>query len=116
MRFERRFGADTRLLVATEGILTRRLQADPLLSTFATVVLDEFHERSIHGDLALALLAEARDRPGPDLRVVVMSATLDAGPVASSLVLPRDRGGRAAPSTSRSTTRPTSRWRRPFVV
>jgi ATP-dependent helicase HrpB len=69
VRLERRFGADTRLLVATEGILTRRLQHDPLLTDFATVVLDEFHERSIHADLGLALVKQAwmaRD----DLRIV----------------------------------------------
>ena len=50
IRFERRFTADTRLLVVTEGILTARLQTDPLLSDFLTIVLDEFHERSIHAD------------------------------------------------------------------
>ncbi|HXY38349.1 MAG TPA: DEAD/DEAH box helicase, partial [Vicinamibacteria bacterium] len=49
VRFERRFGPRTRLLVATEGVLTRRLQSDPLLSDFRTVVLDEFHERHLHG-------------------------------------------------------------------
>lgn len=81
IRFERRFSAETRLLVATEGILTARLQADPLLSDFSVVILDEFHERSIHADLALALVrqaAEVRD----DLAIVVMSATIDAEPVA----------------------------------
>lgn len=81
IRFERRFSERTRLLVATEGILTARLQTDPLLSDFGVVVLDEFHERSIHADLALALVkqaAESRD----DLAVVVMSATMDAQPVA----------------------------------
>ena len=51
IRFERRFCRDTRLLVATEGVLTARLQQDPLLSAFHTVVLDEFHERSVHADL-----------------------------------------------------------------
>ena len=51
IRFERRFSRDTRLLVVTEGILTARLQSDPLLSEFHTIVLDEFHERSLHGDL-----------------------------------------------------------------
>ena len=76
IRFETRFTRDTRLLVVTEGILTARLQHDPLLSGFATVILDEFHERSIHADLGLALARQAwiaRD----DLRIVVMSATLD---------------------------------------
>ena len=84
IRFERRFGARTRLLVATEGILTARLQQDPLLSDFRTVVLDEFHERSIHADLGLALARQAW-RAREDLRVVVMSATLDAGRVAAFL-------------------------------
>src|SRR5215218_9706125 len=59
IRFERRFSAKTRLLVATEGILTARLQSDPLLSDFSVVILDEFHERSIHADLALALVRQA---------------------------------------------------------
>ena len=84
IRFERRFGARTQLLVATEGILTARLQSDPLLSDFAVVVLDEFHERSIHADLALALVKQAADARG-DLAVVVMSATMDADPVARFL-------------------------------
>ena len=84
VRFERRFSARTRLLVATEGILTARLQADPLLSGFRTVVLDEFHERSLHADLALALARQARAARG-DLRLLVMSATLEAGPVAAFL-------------------------------
>ena len=60
IRFERRFSADTRLLVATEGILTARLQSDPLLSDFSVVILDEFHERSIHADLAIALARPRR--------------------------------------------------------
>jgi ATP-dependent helicase HrpB len=84
VRFERRFTRDSRLIVATEGILTARLQQDPLLSTFRTIVLDEFHERSIHADLGIALARQAwlaRD----DLRVVVMSATLDAMRVAAWL-------------------------------
>ncbi len=84
VRFEREFSEATRLLVATEGILAARLLADPLLSSFRTVIVDEFHERSVHADLALAFLKQAlaaRD----DLRVVVMSATLDAAPVAAFL-------------------------------
>ena len=78
IRFERRFSDRTRLLVATEGILTARLQSDPLLSDFQVIVLDEFHERSIHADLALALAREAM-QSRDDLSLVVMSATLDAG-------------------------------------
>ncbi|MCC7417033.1 MAG: ATP-dependent helicase HrpB [Acidobacteria bacterium] len=84
VRFERRFGPGTRLLVATEGVLTSRLQQDPLLSAFRTIVLDEFHERSVHADLALALARQAW-RARPDLRIVIMSATLDAGQVAAFL-------------------------------
>jgi len=84
VRFDRRFSRETRVLVATEGILTARLQSDPLLSEFRTVIVDEFHERSLHADLALALARQAwlaRD----DLRIVVMSATLDPGPIAAFL-------------------------------
>src|SRR6478609_1128730 len=84
IRFERRFSRDTRLLVATEGILTARLQSDPLLSDFSVVILDEFHERSVHADLALALVRQAADTRD-DLAVVVMSATMDPGPVARFL-------------------------------
>src|SRR6185369_7258626 len=84
IRFERRFHARTSLLVATEGILTARLQSDPLLSDFSVVVLDEFHERSIHADLALALVKQALDARD-DLAVVVMSATIDAEPVSRYL-------------------------------
>ena len=84
IRFERRFSDRTKLLVATEGILTARMQSDPPLSDFRVVVLDEFHERSIHADLAIALTKQAaiaRD----DLAIVVMSATLDAAPLARYL-------------------------------
>src|SRR5437867_3960384 len=84
IRFERRFSSRTQLLVATEGILTARLQSDPLLTDFRVVVLDEFHERSIHADLALALVKQAAKARG-DLAIVVMSATLDAEPLARFL-------------------------------
>jgi ATP-dependent RNA helicase HrpB len=84
VRLERRAGASTKVLVVTEGILTAYVQSDPLLSGFRTVVLDEFHERSIHADLALALSRQAW-RARPDLRLVVMSATLDAEPVSAFL-------------------------------
>ena len=84
VRFERKFSAETRVLFATEGILTARLQQDPLLSDFRTIVLDEFHERSIHADLGLALARQAW-RARDDLRIVVMSATLQADPLAAFL-------------------------------
>ena len=84
IRLERRFSARTKLLVATEGVLTARLQHDPLLSEFRTIVLDEFHERSIHADLAIALAKQAW-RARDDLRIVVMSATLDSTAVSAFL-------------------------------
>jgi ATP-dependent helicase HrpB len=84
VRFERRFNAQTRLLVVTEGILTARLQSDPLLSDFTTIILDEFHERSVHADLAIALARQAW-RARDDLRIVVMSATLESRSVSAFL-------------------------------
>jgi ATP-dependent helicase HrpB len=85
IRFEDRTSEKTRLEILTEGLLTRRLQSDPFLEGVGCVVLDEFHERSLHADLALALLREVRRDARPDLRLVVMSATLDAAPVAAFL-------------------------------
>jgi ATP-dependent helicase HrpB len=85
VRFERRAGRETRLLVMTEGILTRRLLDDPFLDGVGAVVLDEFHERSLHTDLAVALLREVQETVRPDLKLVVMSATLDAEPIARFL-------------------------------
>ena len=84
IRFERQFTNDTQLLVVTEGILTAYLQQDPLLSDVATIVIDEFHERSVHADLGLALAKQAW-LARTDLRIVVMSATLDPEPVSRFL-------------------------------
>src|SRR3954468_6497788 len=85
IRFERRGGPRTRIRVATEGILLRQLVADPFLEGVGAVVLDEFHERSIHTDLALALLREVKETVRDDLLLIVMSATMDAEPVAEFL-------------------------------
>ncbi len=85
VRFDRHFSPGTPLRFLTEGILTRQILADPFLSSIGAVVLDEFHERNLHGDLALALLQEIRREVRPDLLLVVMSATLDAEPVARFL-------------------------------
>jgi len=85
VRFERRLSPRTRLRFLTEGILTRQLLADPFLETIGAVILDEFHERSLNGDLALALLRHIRREVRPDLILVVMSATLDALPIARFL-------------------------------
>ena len=84
VRFERQFTARTRVILATEGILTARAQADPLLSEFQAIVLDEFHERSIHADLGLAFAKQAW-LARADLRLAVMSATIDAARVAEFL-------------------------------
>jgi ATP-dependent helicase HrpB len=84
VRFEEAVGPRTRLRFVTEGVLTRRLLSDPALKGVAAVVLDEFHERHLESDLALALLKRLQ-QTRPDLRIVVMSATLDAGPVAHYL-------------------------------
>lgn len=84
VRFERRVSEETELEVITEGLLTRRLQADPFLSGVGAVILDEFHERSVHVDLGLALLREVQ-RAREELRIVVMSATLESQPVAMFL-------------------------------
>src|SRR4051794_29944121 len=85
VRFERRIGPRTTIRVVTEGILTRQLTGDPFLEGVGAVVLDEFHERSLHTDLALALLREVRETVREDLVLVVMSATMDAEPVARFL-------------------------------
>lgn len=77
VRFEEAVSSRTRLRFVTEGVLTRRLLSDPHLKGVSAVVLDEFHERHLEGDLALALLKRLQ-RTRPDLRLVVMSATLDA--------------------------------------
>ncbi|GMA16385.1 ATP-dependent helicase HrpB [Deinococcus metallilatus] len=77
VRFESRVSPRTRIEVVTEGILTRRLQRDPELTGVGLVILDEFHERSLNADLALALLREVQGALRDDLRVLVMSATLD---------------------------------------
>ena len=75
----------TRIEVVTEGILTRMIQSDPELTGIGAVIFDEFHERSLNADLGLALVQELRSVLRPDLLVLVMSATLDAAPVAAML-------------------------------
>jgi ATP-dependent helicase HrpB len=85
VRFERHVGPNTRLRVLTEGILNKQLLDDPSLPGVGCVVLDEFHERSLHTDLAVALLREVQQSLRPDLLLAVMSATLHAEPVAGFL-------------------------------
>lgn len=77
MRFEHKVSADTRVEVLTEGVLVRRLVDDPGLDGVSVVIFDEFHERSITTDVALALTREARQVLRPDLKILLMSATID---------------------------------------
>ncbi len=85
IRFEEVAGPRTRIRYVTEGLLTRRLLSSPSLPGVGAVVLDEFHERHLQGDLALALLRRLQRTSRPDLKLVAMSATLDAAPVAGYL-------------------------------
>lgn len=78
VRLERKVSARTRIEVVTEGILTRRLQQDPELADTGLVIFDEFHERNLDGDLGLALTLDVQRGLRPDLKILVMSATLDA--------------------------------------
>jgi len=85
VRLDTKVGPTTRLEVVTEGVLTRMLQTDPTLEGVGLVIFDEFHERSLHADLGLALTLQAQALVRPDLRILVMSATLDVAPVAALL-------------------------------
>lgn len=85
VRFDKQIGATTRLRVLTEGILARQLLSDPFLETVGCVILDEFHERSLHTDLTIAMLREVQQTVREDLILIVMSATLEAEPVSQFL-------------------------------
>ena len=88
IRFETRVSAKTRIEVITEGILERMLIDDPTLEGYATVIFDEFHERSLASDVALALTRQAQELVRDDLRIVVMSATIDADALCRQLDAP----------------------------
>ena len=81
VRFDTKASRETAIIVATEGILLRRISDDPTLEGVGTVILDEFHERSLNGDLLLSMLRQIQQLVRDDLRIVVMSATLDAKPL-----------------------------------
>ena len=85
MRLDTKVGPKTRIEVVTEGILTRVLQQDPSLDSYGLVLFDEFHERSLQADTGLALCLDTQRLFRPDLRLLVMSATLDCGPVSGLL-------------------------------
>ncbi|HSI91417.1 MAG TPA: ATP-dependent helicase HrpB, partial [Adhaeribacter sp.] len=88
VRMEKAVSANTRIEVVTEGILTRLIQDDPALEGIAAIIFDEFHERSLQADLGLALALDAQQVLRPDLRLLVMSATLDATAVGNWLEAP----------------------------
>ena len=108
IRGEAKVSAATRIEVVTEGILTRMIQSDPELSGVGLVIFDEFHERSLNADLGLALCLEVRGALREDLKLLVMSATLDAEPVAALMgdapVITSE--GRAYPVETRWLPRP----------
>jgi ATP-dependent helicase HrpB len=89
IRFENKVSARTRVEVVTEGILTRMLQDDPMLEGIGALLFDEFHERHLAGDLGLALALDVQEQLREDLRIVVMSATLDGEKLARFLDAPR---------------------------
>ncbi|HRO63265.1 ATP-dependent helicase HrpB [Thermomonas sp.] len=98
IRFESKVSPRTRIEVVTEGILTRMLQDDPLLEGIGAIVFDEFHERHLSGDLGLALALDVQAGLREDLRLLVMSATLDGENLASFLDAPRlSSAGRSYP-------------------
>lgn len=85
VRFDEQASRETKILVVTEGVLLRRLQDDPFLEGIDAVLFDEFHERSLNSDLALAMVRRVQQEVRPDLRIIVMSATIAAHPVAAYL-------------------------------
>ncbi len=111
IRGQRSVGDDCVIEVVTEAVLTNRLQRDPSLPGVGAVVFDEFHERHLHTDLALALSLEARAALRPDLAIIVMSATLDPAPIANllggaeTMAVP----GRTFPVTTHHLPRPDRR-------
>ncbi len=88
IRGERNVGKDCRIEVVTEAVLTNRLQNDAELPGVGAVIFDEFHERSLHADLGLAMAVESRSLLRPDLAIVVMSATIDPAPIAALIRAP----------------------------
>lgn len=89
IRFESKVSAATEVEVLTEGLLTRRIQDDPLLEDVAAIIFDEFHERHLAGDLGLAMACDIQQQLRPDLRLLIMSATLDGERLAKQLDAPR---------------------------
>ena len=123
VRMDTKVGPRARVEVVTEGVLTRLLQSDPALEGIGLVIFDEFHERSLHADLGLALTLQTRALIRDDLRLLVMSATLDGGPVAELLgdgpgapapIVTSE--GRSFPVETRHVGRPSDRPLEPAVA
>ena len=119
VRFDARGGAATRLWFVTEGVLGRQLARDPYLDDVGVLVLDEFHERHLPGDVALAIARELQETVRPDLKLVVMSATLDTaalaaylGPAATLLT----SEGRSYPVRLEHAAAPDDGWLAPRVA
>lgn len=117
IRFDTRVSKATRIEVVTEGVLTRLLQSDPALEAYGVVIFDEFHERSLHADLGLALALQCRALLRPELRLLAMSATLDGAAVAQLLggapVI--TSSGRSHPVTTVHAPRVRDAWIEPQV-
>jgi ATP-dependent helicase HrpB len=96
VRFERKVSEKTRLEVLTEGLLTRRMQKDPFLEGVGIVIFDEFHERSLQTDTALALCLDIQKSVRSDLKILIMSATIDPGPLLQAIPAARLISCRAA--------------------
>lgn len=115
VRFDRQHSSATRIDIITEGILTRRMQSDPELSGIGCIIFDEFHERSLHADLGLTLALDIQKQLRPDLRILLMSATLELESLRSTLVshgqaLPIVQGeGRSYPVDIRHLSKPAHR-------
>ena len=110
-RLDSKIGPHTRIEVVTEGILTRLIQQDPELTPYGIVIFDEFHERNLHGDLGLALTLETQAALREELKIMVMSATMDVAPIAKLLddapIISSQ--GRSYPVEVYYSTRPESR-------
>ena len=114
IRFETKVSNDTRIEVLTEGILTRMLENDPTLDGVGIVIFDEFHERSLHSDLAFALTRRVQQILRPDLRIVVMSATIDASTICEALEAPLiESQGRMFPVEIVYAKEDTDKWDMP---
>src|SRR5690606_32573140 len=101
IRLENKVSQATRIEVVTEGVLTRLIQADPELSAYGLVIFDEFHERHLHSDLGLALCLSSQELLRDDLKLLIMSATLDGERLSEQLSAPLiSSEGRSFPLTT----------------